>query len=112
MHRHPRRSLRNIGLTHPLGDVPAIEHHPVSAQSRLNFYPRFVSKFGERSLIVERYVVLDSFQCQRTIHGPTLKIRVPEFASQPGSDGALAGSSRAVNGNDESASGVVAHLSG
>src|SRR5439155_24486752 len=59
--------------------------------------------------IFKRHVPFDGFKPQGTVHRTTFEIYVAEFASEPGSNGALPGARRAINGDDKFARGGVAH---
>src|ERR1700693_721036 len=81
----------------------------MAADGALESNARILRHLQKRSFVVERSVPLDRPQRQRSIHRPALQVHVAEFARQTGSDGALARSGWAVNGDDEFALGGIGH---
>src|SRR6266852_1325478 len=81
----------------------------MAADGALEGNARILRHLQQRSFVVERSVSLDRPQRQRTVHRSTLEVDVGEFARQAGSDGALARSGGAVDGDDEFALGWIGH---
>ena len=63
----------------------------------------------ERRFIFKRDVPFDGLEPQGTVHRPAFEVDVAEFAGEPGSNGALPGASRTINGDDKFARGGIAH---
>src|SRR5258708_15148162 len=109
MHRHTRRRLGRIALADTRGNVFSIEKDAMAADGALKSNARILRHLQQRSFVVERSIPLDRTQGQRSIHRPALQVHVAEFSRQAGSDGALARSGGAVDGDDEFALGWMGH---
>src|SRR5438105_2211888 len=109
MHRHARCRLGHIALADARGNVFSIEKDAMAADGALKSDARILRHLHQRSFVVERSVPLDRLERQRSIHRPALQVHVAEFARQAGSDGALARSGWAVDGDDYFALGRIGH---
>ena len=63
----------------------------------------------ECRFIFKRDVPFDGLKPQGAVHRPAFEVDIAEFAGEPGSNGALPGASRTINGDDKFARGGFAH---
>ena len=90
----------DILLADAAGDVGSIEQDAIAIDLGLEGDSGAVGELEQRRFLVEGEVVLDSLQGQSAIHCASLKVEKAEAAGEMSSQGALAGASRAVDGDD------------
>ena len=103
MNADARGSLGNVGIADAFGDVGAVEKDTIAVTVGFEADIGVTGETLERECIVEVVVGEDRFQGEGAIHGAGFEIEKAEVLGEMPGDGALAGASGAVNGDDGAA---------
>ena len=101
MHREARGGVGHIALANAGRHVAAIQQNAIVHRGRNQFDARAIGQRDHRRFAIEGASLLECFKAQSAIHGAALQVDVAELACQARGDGALAGSGRAVDGDDQ-----------
>ena len=96
-------SLGDVGVANAFGDVFAVEEDAVACAIRAEDDFGIVREAFEGRGVVEVVIAQDGLEREGAIHGAGFKIEQAEMLREMAGDGALAGSSRAVDGDDGTA---------
>jgi hypothetical protein len=90
----------DISVADAAGDITTIEQNAVAFELGFETDASIASEIEKGCLFVERYVILDGFESQGSVHGSGFQIEEAKAAGEMGGEGAFAGASWPVDSYD------------